>query len=157
MMKNFIFAAAMSLCVPAASALEPGTELDLTENLRARVLSVNGHNHEVAVFANPDNRPVGNLEIQNTYFKGEDYFTVTSIAVNGFKTCELTSVIMPRDLSTISINAFYGCTRLKSVTEAVPGSIKTIGDYAFYYTVGLNRWTFPVSSLWDSSVSGYLR
>jgi BspA type Leucine rich repeat region (6 copies) len=77
--------------------------------------------------------------------------SVTSIGAESFEYCNLTSVIIPGNVTNIEGNAFYGCGGLTNAsiaygvtsigTEAfercgltsitIPGSVTSIGDYAF--------------------------
>ena len=59
------------------------------------------------------------------------YFTgLTTIATNKFMNCtELTSTILPANISEIGAKAFYGCSSLTSIT--LPSNVKIIGDSAF--------------------------
>lgn len=64
----------------AAGAYEVGDQVALTSQLYGNVLSKNGTNHTVSVYANPDNKPTGALEIQNGLLrcqqsaKKQDYY-----------------------------------------------------------------------------------
>lgn len=133
-----------AIAAPAlASALPVGSELDLTETLKARVIYQNSTNHRVEVYANPDNKPSGKLEIQNTYYIGEEAFTVTQLAPKAFDHCELTDVTVGTDVKTIAEMAFNGCTKLTSFTQSGEPKIEYIGEYAFGYTYALRHANFP--------------
>ena len=54
-----------------------------------------------------------------------------------------TSFAIPNSVTTIGDYAFYDCTNLTSVT--IPGSVTTIGDYAFHFCTNLTSVTIPVS------------
>ena len=43
---------------------------------------------------------------------------------------EITDLVIPNSVTSISFVAFYGCTGLKSVT--IPNSVTSIGNSAFY-------------------------
>lgn len=59
-----------------------------------------------------------------------------------FGSCDsLTSVTLPKSVTSISKYAFYGCHSLKSVT--LPESVTSIGEYAFYYCSRLTSVTLP--------------
>lgn len=128
---------------PAATAAEVGSVVDLTPNLRGTVLAVDGENHQVAVSANPDNKPTGELVIDNTYFVGLNNYTVTYIASKGFAQCQITGITTGPDMKIIGSQAFYGCTKLEHYTERVPGSVEIIGDEAFSYTNSLQSISLP--------------
>lgn len=127
----------------SASATEVGAQIDLTPNLRAKVLSVDGQNHKVEVFANPDNKPTGDVEIKNTYFIGLNNYTVTRIATKGFSYTDITGITTGIDMRIIGSQAFYGCTRLAYYKEYEAGSVEVIGDEAFGHTYALSSISLP--------------
>lgn len=143
-MKQFylVLAAGIVSVLPSA-AVEVGSSVNLDDNLCGRVLSVNGNNHKVEVYGNPDAMPTGILEIHNTYFIGDDTFTVTRIAPKAFAYSELTYVGIGTDVTSIGERAFNGCTKLKAFKEAQRGGVKTIGDEAFAYTYALKELSLP--------------
>lgn len=143
MKRIYLSLAAGLASVLSAAAVEVGSTVNLTDNLCGRVLSVNGVNHKVEVSANADSRPSGDLEIKNTYFIGDDAFTVTRIAARGFAHSELTSVSVGADMTEIGSEAFNGCTRLAGFREMQPGSVVSLGDYAFAYTYALKELSLP--------------
>ncbi|MBR4336751.1 MAG: leucine-rich repeat domain-containing protein [Bacteroidaceae bacterium] len=70
--------------------------------------------------------------------------TVTSISKNAFSGCSgLTSVTIPYSVTTIGEYAFSNCTSLTSIT--IPNSVTTIGECAFYDCTGLTSVTIPNS------------
>ena len=69
---------------------------------------------------------------------------VTSIGAEAFYECSrLKSVTIPDSVTNIGYAAFYDCTGLASVT--IPDSVTSIGDYAFYFCLGLANVTIPDS------------
>ena len=54
---------------------------------------------------------------------------------------KLVKVILPKNLSSISYQAFYNCSGLTSIT--IPNSVTSIGNFAFYYCSGLTSITLP--------------
>ena len=63
-------------------------------------------------------------------------FAVTGIEINAFEDCyELTSVVIPNSVETISEQAFQGCTGLTSVT--IGSGVTAIGAKAFNYCYAL--------------------
>lgn len=82
---RFLLSAAVAFVMSlAAEAYETGDVVELTPQLYGKVFSKNGSNHIVEVYANPDNKPSGALEIKNMYTVGGDTFTVTMIATGAF-------------------------------------------------------------------------
>ena len=69
---------------------------------------------------------------------------VTTISTEAFYGCsELTSVAMPEGLIGIGTEAFYGCTGLTSVN--IPSSVKSINSGAFYGCSGLTSVNIPAN------------
>ena len=63
---------------------------------------------------------------------------ITSIGNEVFSGCTaLRTVKLPDDLTTIGNRSFYNCKGLKSIT--IPASVKRIGQEAFAYSSGLER------------------
>jgi ankyrin repeat protein len=63
-----------------------------------------------------------------------------------FATCstmEFAKLVFPRDLSTIGMRAFEGCSALERVV--IPPGVKTIGDHAFARCSGLTHVEIPSS------------
>ena len=56
---------------------------------------------------------------------------------------EITELVIPSGVASISNSAFYGCSALTSVT--IPNSVETIGTYAFYGCSALTSVTIPNS------------
>ena len=74
-------------------------------------------------------------------WKGQKY-VVNSIGQKAFEDCKgLTSISIPKSITTIGSNAFYGCTGLSTIT--IPKSVTTIGSNAFYGCTSLSTITIP--------------
>lgn len=132
------------LCAPAALAYETGDVVSLTSTVQGRVLYATGGSNRVEAFANPDNKPTGFLEINNTYFINGDSFIVDRIAEQGFSQCDkLTKVQLGIDCWSLGRQAFYGCTKLTAITEYESGSIESIGESAFSYCYALESVNLP--------------
>ena len=87
-----------------------------------------------------DTNAIGDLVIPSSYQE----YPVTSIGHAAFMDCsKLTSVIIPRGVSTIKEWAFGACFSLMSVT--IPESVKSIGYHAFDGCITLTSVTIPDS------------
>lgn len=135
-----------------------GDIIDFTPTIQGEVLSVNGTNIKTDVYANPDNKPSGSIEIPYFYsLPSGETATPIQIAAQGFKQCPITSIKIGGGIEYIGTEAFYGCTQLTSITEANPGSVKAIGQYAFYHTDALEKVSFTgcnVINQWAFYYSG---
>lgn len=144
MNKITITLAAALLITPSISAYETGDIITLTPNVQGRILYGSEGSYRVEALANPDNKPSGFLEIKNSYMIGGDSFIVDRIAEKGFYTCDkLTKIQLGPDCWSLGKEAFYGCTKLVSITEYEPGSIESIGEYAFGYNYALESVSLP--------------
>ena len=145
---RFLLSAAVAFVMPlAAEAYETGDVVELTPQLYGKVFSKNGSNHIVEVYANPDNKPSGALEIKNMYTEGGDTFTVTMIATGAFEYSDVTDVTVGAQVYLVGSRAFLGCTKLTSFVESEPGSVTVINDEAFGYTLKLTEARFPGAKL----------
>ena len=79
---------------------------------------------------------------------------VTSISYDAFMGCTgLTSVTIPDSVTNIGISAFNGCTGLTSVT--IPDSVTAMGTSAFEGCTGLTSITIPDSVTWIGGSTFY--
>jgi hypothetical protein len=103
---------------------------------------VNGN--EAMVSKQQRERISGDVKIpERVKFAGKKY-TVTSIGVNSFRSCDgLTSVTIPNSVTTIGNAAFRSCDGLTSVT--IPNSVTTIGESVFAECTVLTSVTIPNS------------
>lgn len=70
--------------------------------------------------------------------------TLTHIGVNTFFGCTgLTSITLPKNITSIQRSAFKDCTGLNSIT--IPNSVNTLGDYAFSGCASLTSVAIPSS------------
>lgn len=157
-MKKIYIAAAVALAPLYTFATPVGGIVKVSDTLNCRVLTVNGHKHTAEIMSNPDNKPSGALDIPYMIIVGEDEYVMTSVASSGFKTTDITSVKIPRGLTSIGSSAFNGCTKLKTITEvAEEGSIITIGENAFRGTLALESLSLPACAYvgdWSFMISG---
>lgn len=80
---------------------------------------------------------------------------ITSISVDAFQVCErLTNIIIPNRVTSIGDSAFGGCKGLTSVT--IGNSVTIIGEGAFRYCEGLTSITIPdnVKDIHDEAFYG---
>ena len=82
----------------------------------------------------------GTIDIPSTVDYENETYTVIGIGYKAFYGCSrLTSVTIPNSVTEIGDNAFYDCSRLTSVT--IPNSVTEIGDNAFYDCLDLTSVT----------------
>ena len=89
-----------------------------------------------------------NIHTNNTYYIPASLQSVTVIGGNilygAFYNCRnLTSVILPANITTIGSNAFYNCSSLTAIN--IPSTVTTIDSYAFSGCGSLNQVFLPVT------------
>lgn len=141
---RFAVAAAAFFTLPTAvTGADKGAEVRIADNLLGRVLTVNGNNHTVEVYADPSSKPTGALEIPYCKIDLDDVYVVTGIAPEGFAHCAITSVKVPNSMEYVGRAAFNGCTKLASFTETEPGTVETVGEDAFRFTSAMKSISLP--------------
>ena len=86
----------------------------------------------------------GNVVIPSSIVYNHKLYTVNYIWADAFrKSTELTSVTIPKSVTTIGIEAFNGCTGLKTVT--ISEGVTLIDDHAFRDCTSLTSMVIPNS------------
>ena len=67
---------------------------------------------------------------------------VTRIGEKAFEDSDITSVSIPSMVTEIEYGTFSGCSSLKNVTFSNEGNLKTIGEFAFFYS-GVENLVLP--------------
>jgi hypothetical protein len=70
---------------------------------------------------------------------------ITDIAADAFAYSKITSITIPDSITSIAVNAFYGCSQLKTVI--IPNSVINIGYDSFASCSSLRSVTIPGSVL----------
>ena len=73
----------------------------------------------------------GDIVIPDTVTYRDIHFTITAVGKNAFDGSDITSVFIPKSVTTIEAEAFQGCTSLKEVTFSK--NVNFIGQNAFKY------------------------
>ena len=98
---------------------------------------------------------LGDVVIPSTVTYKSKTLSVTSIGENAFYNCSrLRSVTIPNSVTSIGRSAFSGCTGLTSIV--IGNSVTSIGEYAFSGCKSLTNIEIPnsVTSIGDSAFSG---
>ena len=85
----------------------------------------------------------GSVEIPDTVNIQGTIYTVTSIRDYGFSQTALTSITIPKSITSIGANAFYQCTALTEVTFKENSELTTILGSAFSYCSSLKSIIIP--------------
>lgn len=81
----------------------------------------------------------GDIVIPDTVSYQGYHFTITAVGRNAFDGSDITSVFIPKSVTTIEAEAFQGCTSLKQVTFSK--NVNFIGQKAFNYCNALEEVT----------------
>ena len=98
--------------------------------------------HEVSV-GHIYNSLTGPVDIPETVNYQGTIYTVTSIRDYGFSQTALTSITIPKSITSIGANAFYKCTALTEVTFEKNSKLTTIWGSAFSYCSSLESIIIP--------------
>ena len=146
MKKSYLlFAAALCAASSSLAVVKENDIIDLTSTVKGIVVSVKGTTAKLEIYANPDNKPAGELTIPYSYDLSDGYtYVPVRIQSEGFRACdELTAVTVGADIEFVGAYAFTRCTKLASFTETVPGSVKSVGADAFSWTSALEKISLP--------------
>ncbi len=98
---------------------------------------------EATVTVNPD-KYAGDVVIPAKIIYGSTEYSVKYIGPSAFSGCyNLTSVVIPDSVMSISNEAFFGCRNMASLT--IPKTVTYIGDFSFKYCTGLTSIEIPDS------------
>ena len=119
------------------------------------------HISDLAWWCNTDFSSSGLLDNVHHLYLGDQEITnlvipegVTTISSETFRKCAyITSVTIPNSVTSIGGGAFYGCSALTSVT--IPNSVTSIGGSAFQGCSGLTSVTIPNSVTSIGSIAFY--
>ena len=93
--------------------------------------NLNNNDYTAEVTRNTNDEYSGSVSIPKEVTNYGRKYSVTSIGDDAFYGCSrLTSVTIPNSVTSIGDDAFYGCSGLTSVT--IPNSVTSMGDNAFY-------------------------
>ena len=113
---TFLFVSVLSVC--AASIEDNGLKYTIIDGTTASVSAI-------------DKTLSGEVVIPSAIsIEGKEY-TVSTIADEGFKFTDITSISLPSTIELIGSSAFFRCLSLKTIV--LPPSVREIGNDAFYY------------------------
>lgn len=140
------------ITVIAADIISNGINYNITSDIEPYTVEVIEGNY------------TGDIVIPESIEKDEITYTVKSIKSNAFRSCEITSIVIPESIENIGERAFEGCKSLTSIVipnsvksinsntfancscltcVVIPESVSTIGYYAFYYCTSLKNIIIP--------------
>lgn len=117
---TFLFVSVLPVC--AASIEDNGLKYTTIDGSTASVTAI-----EKALS--------GNVVIPSTITIDGKEYTVSTIADEGFKFTDITSISLPSTIEVIGSSAFFRCLSLKTIV--LPPSVREIGSDAFYYCSAL--------------------
>ncbi len=113
-------------------------------NFKYTVLTEEGTTGTVSVAKQSETVPSGAVAIPDSVTNGSVTYSVTSIGYGAFYGCsKLTSITIPDSVTDIEEGAFSSCSSLTTVT--IPESVIRIGGWAFQKCSGLTSITIPDS------------
>lgn len=141
-LRSIVAALAISAFTAPAFAVAVGDTFSYTTGVLARVISGGQDNKwNVEVYADPDASLSGALKIPYVVNNGDNSFYAVRVAEKGFLAKDaLTSVELPYGLTEILTEAFYGCTKVTSVSGP---EVEVIAQDAFRYDSQLKTIDFP--------------
>lgn len=137
MKKTTLIQIFVSLIVLGAADVAVAETVQISPELIGNVIASSGDVCDVEISADKNNKPTGKVVIPEKTVIGGKTYRATEIAESGFSGCELTAVTLPPSLHTIGKLAFFNCTKLKHVTEAAHGSVKSLSYDSFRNTKSL--------------------
>lgn len=119
------------ITVIAADIISNGINYNITSDIEPYTIEVIEGNY------------TGDIVIPESIEKGEITYTVKSIKSNAFRSCEITSIVIPESIENIGEKAFEGCKSLTSIV--IPNSVKSINSNTFSYCSMLTSVVIPES------------
>ena len=108
-------------------------------------------------YAGPSNKAATAVNVPSYITVNGVKYEVTEIADNAFKKNKtLTKITIPKTVIRIGKNAFYACTKLKTVSFAKGSALKKIDSKAFYKCTALTSFTVQskVTTIGTSAFAG---
>ncbi len=103
-------------------------------------------NTPCVVYTGPVNPNVENITVPDTIEVDGVKYKVTVIADGAFKNNKkLKKIVIGNNIKKIGNSAFYGCSKLKTVTFKKTSKVATIGKKAFYKCTALTKISIPAS------------
>lgn len=90
-------------------------------------------------------KTIGNGAFQNSKFSKIEFqenSNITSLSVNAFRNCSITTISIPQNIQSIEAYAFYNCTNLSKIVFPENSQLRYIRESAFYST-NISEITLP--------------